>query len=251
MKSIATSLLILLSGSASVFAGCGSYSAPLETTDSPWEIRSALYGWGQALDGDVGIGRLNADLNLDFKDILEDLDIAAMGLVEIGRGRWSVLVDFNYAEISDSVTPFPRRPALSADFEQKQFLGNFLAIYQLIEKPEMSLDVMAGARVNWIDAELDAGPGFSKDDAWVDPIIGARFQAPLGGDFFFRALGDIGGFGAASDLTWQAMAGFGWQFNQSGAVLLGYRAISTDYDNGSFSYDVTAHGPVLGVEFKF
>jgi hypothetical protein len=33
--------------------------------------------------------------------------------------------------------------------------------------------------------------------------------------------------------------------------LIGYRALGTDYEDGAFEYDVTAHGPVLGVEFTF
>lgn len=254
MNLLSKPLLLMLACVSPLSAGTSSEiplnnAAPAETDD--WTFRSAMYVWGQALDGDVGIGRLNADVNVDFKDILEDLDIAAMGVFEVGRGRWSVLADLSYAEISDSVSPFPKLPSRSVNFEQKQFLGNFLLIYQLLQKDSMKLDVFAGTRVNWLDVDIDAGPGFSRDKAWADPLIGARFEAPVGEDFFFRALGDVGGFGVASDLTWQTIAGFGWRFSATGDVLLGYRAIGTDYQDGNFSYDVTAHGPVLGLEFKF
>jgi hypothetical protein len=47
------------------------------------------------------------------------------------------------------------------------------------------------------------------------------------------------------------MAGFGWRFSGNGNALIGYRAIGTDYADGDFEYDVTAHGPVIGVEFSF
>lgn len=253
MKSISKSLLLLLANVSALSAG-----TPTESTittppadDDGWQFRSALYGWGQAFNGEVGIRGLEADVNIDFKDILEDLNFAAMGVFEISKGRWSLLADLNYAEVGDSVSPLPATPNLIVDYEQKQFLGNFLAIYQVIGNPEMKLDVFGGARVNWIDFELSAGPGITKDETWVDPVIGARFEAPLPNDFFFRALGDIGGFGAASHFTWQALAGFGWRFSDSGALLLGYRALGTDYQDGNFSYDMTTHGPVLGVEFKF
>lgn len=254
MQPIARNLLILAACSTRLLGGT-SAEAPISITppaeDGGWRVHTALYGWAQALDGEVGIGRLEADVSLDFKDILENLDIAAMGMIEVGRGRWSLLADFNYAEISDSVTPFPRFPGFSVDFEQKQFLGNFLVTYNVVDCSELKLDLMAGTRVNWIDAELDLRRKISRDDAWADPVVGARFQMPIGNGFFFRAAGDIGGFGAASDLTWQALAGVGWNFRENSAVVLAYRAIGTDYDNGNFSYDMTAQGPLLGLEFRF
>lgn len=73
----------------------------------------------------------------------------------------------------------------------------------------------------------------------------------MGEQVYFRAAGDIGGFGAASDLTWQAMAGFGWRFSENGGAFLGYRAIGTDYEDGGFTYDMVVHGPLLGLEFVF
>jgi hypothetical protein len=224
---------------------------------SEWEIRTALYGWAQSLDGDVGIGPVDTPVDIPFKDILEDLDIAFMAAIEItppsptgGESRWSVLADLNYAEISDTVSPLGLGPGI--DFEQKQFLGNFLAVFQVWETPQADLDLFAGARVNWIEASLGIGRfGRSADKSWVDPLLGARFQADLGQDFFFRALGDIGGFGVSSDITWQGLAGFGYRVMDHGAILAGYRAIGTDYSDGGFRYDVVSHGPVLGFEYRF
>ena len=69
--------------------------------------------------------------------------------------------------------------------------------------------------------------------------------------FFSRGVGDIGGFGITSDLTWQAMAILGYHINESGSVILGYRGIGTDYTDGDFGYDVINHGVVLGFEYKF
>ena len=103
-----------------------------------------------------------------------------------------------------------------------------------------------------MDLELDTVLGtFGDDKTWIDPVIGLRYQRSLSESFFFRAVSDIGGFGVSSDLTWQAFGGLGWRFSDSGNALIGYRALGTDYEDGAFEYDVTAHGPVLGVEFTF
>jgi hypothetical protein len=34
-------------------------------------------------------------------------------------------------------------------------------------------------------------------------------------------------------------------------MVAGYRAMSVDYENGDFVFDVVQHGPVIGGEFRF
>jgi hypothetical protein len=91
----------------------------------------------------------------------------------------------------------------------------------------------------------------SADKTWVDPIIGFRVHHDITDKFFVRALADIGGFGISSDLTWQAMASLGYRINDKASVGLGYRAISTDFTSGGTTYDVTSHGLLLGLEYRF
>jgi opacity protein-like surface antigen len=78
----------------------------------------------------------------------------------------------------------------------------------------------------------------------TDPLLAFADDADAG-------FGDIGGFDVSSELTWQAMAGFGYRVMDNGAILLGYRGIGTDYTDGGFTYDVVAHGPVIGFEYHF
>lgn len=220
----------------------------LETTD--WKFRVALYGWAQSLDGDVTVRGFTAPVDLKFDDLVQDLDMAFMGLAELSHGRWGLLVDVNYADISDSLT-LPLRGG-TIEFNMRQWLINSYLTYGVVRDDATVFDVFAGARLNSMELELDTGLGTrSNDKTWVDPLVGLRFQRNLSPSFFFRAVGDIGGFGVSSDLTWQAMAGLGWRFSDNGSALLGYRVIDTDYDHGDFKYDITADGPVLGVEFTF
>ena len=242
-----------LAGSSAPAIDQTTLTTPAEA--SPWTVRTALYGWAQGLDGDISVYGKSAAVDIGFDDIVQDLDFAAMGVIEIGHGRWSFMADINYAKISDGDTKGP----ITLDVENTQFLGNFIVAYQTIRTADITLDPYAGARVNSIDLQLDVdnsttlGKDFSRSQGktWVDPIIGGRFQAELSDRFFFRAVGDIGGFGIASDLTWQAMAGFGYRVTENGSLLAGYRSIGTDYTDGGFTYDVVAHGPIIGFEYKF
>lgn len=225
----------------------------LNSTDpSRWEFRGDVYAWAQSLDGDIGMGRLSIPVDIGFTDILENLDISFMGAFEARRGKWGFMADVVYAEISADGALFAGLAPF--EFTQQQLLTNLILSYSVVDSNPVKFDVYAGTRINSIDVEINSPRprlNRSRDESWVDPIVGARLQVELGGAFFIRAVGDIGGFDVASDLTWQAMAGFGYRVSENGSLLLGYRSIGTDYSDGGFSYDVTASGPVLGFEYKF
>ncbi len=251
-----TNILTAMLALASLPAFAGSTAPAIDqtaitTTEAPeWSLRFDIYGWAQALDGDIDIRRLSVPVDVGFDDILENLDIAVMGAVAVNYGRWSFLADFNYAEIEADATLL--RGRIPVEFTQQQFLGNFTVGYGVVQSGTTTFEVYGGVRVNAIDVELDFGKfDRSTDKSWVDPIIGARFQTDLSDKWFVRAVGDIGGFGVASDFTWQAMAGVGYRVTGNGALLLGYRGIGTDYTDGGFTYDIVAHGPVIGFECKF
>ena len=230
---------------------------PVATTaESGREVRAALYGWGSALDGDVTLRGFNVPVNSGFDDVLDNLDYAVMGVVEIGRGKWSFLADLFLAQLGASSS----KRDLDYDIQLNQFMGNFTITYNVINDPRMRFDMFAGARVNSLDADLDITRTgilreltFSGTDSktWVDPVIGARFQQELSDWFFVRALADIGGFGVSSDLTWQALAALGYHISDAASVAIGYRGIGTDYEDGDFGYDVVSHGLFLGFEYKF
>lgn len=256
MKTKITILSGLLLGSILCSAGTSSpsFEEPLAPAAeaSPWSCKVGVYGWLQAVEGDVAARGISTPVDISITKILENLDVAVMGVVEIGHGRWSFLADSNYVELSvNEPTPFGLI-APSLDVNYTEFVGNYVIAYEVMKTTSQKFDVYAGIRATWLELEFDLGPFNRSDDkGWVDPIIGARYQADLGHSFFLRALGDIGGFSVSSDLTWQAMAGFGYRFNDRCSALLTYRAISTDYSSGAFVFDVISHGPLLGVEFKF
>jgi hypothetical protein len=94
---------------------------------------------------------------------------------------------------------------------------------------------------------------------WIDPVIGGRVrhQVAPGESITLRA--DIGGFGIASDRTWQAIGTYEWQIMQFASwtldAYIGYRALYVDYTKGTgatkYEYDVLQHGPVIGATVRF
>jgi hypothetical protein len=69
--------------------------------------------------------------------------------------------------------------------------------------------------------------------------------------------GDVGGFGVGSGFAWQAVGTLRWQASEGHGVLVAYRYIAMDYDNGrnkdgkDFEYDMTVAGPASGFAFAF
>lgn len=220
--------------------------------DSEWHLHIATYAWLQALDGDVTVAGTTSALDLSFSDIADYLDMGLMGAVGVQYDRWGFLVDFNYADLSANIpTPLGIVAPFIA-YDQEQWLVNGVVSYTAIHNETTSLDVFAGARLNAIKVDLGINAvTLTSNQDWLDPIIGLRFQQAISESLFLRLVGDIGGFGLSSDFTWQAMGVLGWRFRDNGSFILGYRAIDTDYSQGTFAYDINAHGPLLGIELQF
>ncbi len=257
LKTILASAVLL----AGLPAAAGTTIAALDqpqitgTTDSGWRVSTSMYVWTTRLDGDMTIHGTTVPVDVPFNKIFDNLKFTFMGLMEVGKGKWSFMSDIFYAKLEPSVST----PQADFDSQIEQFIGNFAVFYHVVENPTTRLDAYAGARVNWMETDVKIKgkvPGVvdineSADKTWVDPIIGFRVHHDLTGKFFVRALADIGGFDISSDLTWQAMVSLGYRIHDKASLGLGYRAISTDYTSGGSNYDVTSHGFLLGLEYRF
>ena len=203
-------------------------ASPAPAQENPCSFRASLYGWMQSLDGTVGVRGIESDVNIPFKDIVDDLNFGAMGVPELRYKRWAITADMVHADLRGSAdTPFQIFFS-KVDYEQKQFLCNFVPSYLLVDSPRFKLDLYAGARVNCLDAEVT--------------LIGKRLPLPPSFPPFIVPNRDFGG-----SKTWVDPI-VGGKFQANG---VGYRAPGTDYSSGGFKYDVTASGPVIGSEIRF
>lgn len=226
-------------------------------TDDGWSLRAAAYGWATEFDGEMVLRDHVVPVEIGFEDIIDHIDFAFMALVEVRKDKWSLIGDFFYAKLSMETS----NRFASFDSELEQFIGNFAVSYRWMETPGRYLDTYAGVRVNWVETDVginvriddifEADRNASASHSWADPVIGFRFHQKINEKYFFRALGDVGGFGVESDSTWQAMAALGYSINEKSSILLGYRAIGNDYTQSELTYDVTTHGFLIGYEMKF
>jgi hypothetical protein len=211
-----------------------------------WSFEASINLFLAGLSGDVAVRGQPADLKASFGDIAKHLDLAAAGRVTVGYDRWSLSTEFSYMSLGASRGP------VSAHMDQ--WLVEPSVGYRCCKYAQ----VFAGARYNNLHGEISGPFGRlpSGTQAWWDPIIGLNLSLPLvRNKLSFDGRFDVGGFGAGSDLTWQAYPHLNWRFAKWGSVQLGYRWLGTDYHTGSgrslFKYDVIAQGPQLSVTVTF
>ena len=84
---------------------------------------------------------------------------------------------------------------------------------------------------------------------------GATGFRPLGADWEPVTKGDIGGFGVGSDFAWHVTAFAVWNFFDYATLMLGFRYLDVDYDDGNgagrFLWDVSESGPAAGLAWRF
>lgn len=129
-------------------ARAGEASAPPELTlaePARWEFTISSPGFLAGLDGTIGINGLEADVDLGFDQILENLDMVFALRLEARKGRFGVYGELIYLSISDGAQLRGRlinNVALQVD----EYLADAGASWRLVDRPTFTLDVVAGTR---------------------------------------------------------------------------------------------------------
>jgi hypothetical protein len=223
---------------------------------------------------------------------------ALMGFFEARKGRFSLFTDVVWEDLGfpghyqRSGSPFRRLPNVNIsvranaqlDYEQliiQSGIAYEVARWQGTASAYTALDLMGSARY-WneetdinlkisgvLTADLERlGLQVQRSRSrviaksgtleWVDPVIGMRLRHQMASGSELALLGDIGGFGAGSEFSWQVVGTYGFDVMCFGTPLrtvLGYRALAVEYsEDGRFgknALDVVQHGPVMGVSLRW
>jgi hypothetical protein len=215
-----------------------------------WRQYGGLYFMAAGLDGKATVDGVDANVDVDFADILDHLDFGAMAVyrAESKSSMWTL--DAIYMGLGAEKDDGPLSTKVGFDELVVEAAGGWRVTPQT--------DVFAGLRYWSLEADVDidgGGPGIDADGSqhWIDPLIGARHTFQISEPWSVTLRGDVGGFGVGSDFSWQAVARVSWEFSESAWLTLGYRVVDVDYRDGSgsdeFRYDVTTSGFLLGVIF--
>jgi len=292
------SAIVLLSASIAL-AGTESYdykAAPPPPPES-WcvtppdtEFRIGIPGWLTGLEGDFGVRGIVTDQDVKFTDILKRLDMIAVGSLYARYHRWEIFADGQYMKLSDTAV-LPGLLFDTARVSLKSAFAEAFVGYRVINCEKASVSVFAGARYNYMSADLqiakDSDPRFpvlrellgiplslrtSGSIDWVDPVIGMKGKLHIWKPVSLWAEGDVGGFDAngdsafaltrkprrpvleqvsSSDWSYQVQGGVEIQLTQWMWSQLGWRYLKYDYVTGGFTNKTALNGPYIETGINF
>ena len=259
---------------------------PASLAQSPadhWRFGITPYFWFLNLEGNLRYSPIaggSPHVEISNSDLLDSLDFGIMLTGEARKGRWSIFTDVIYLDLSsldsrvndiDFNLGGPGNPT-SVDNDAgtssslKAWLLTLAGSFGVVEERAVTLEILGGFRYLSLDVSTDwqltttvTGPGpgqvFQRtgsisetQDAW-DAIVGVRGRVRLwDSSWTIPYYIDIGT--GSSDLTWQGMVGLSYGFNW-GEIMINYRYLDYDMDEGGLFDDLTLEGPGVGITFRF
>lgn len=217
-----------------------------------------------------------------------------MTAFEVRNDRFAILGDFVYMKIGANkgaarvVTLGPIATldvSANLDATVKMIITELAGAYEIARwgspaATMSSIDVYGGGRLWWQQAEASLNVGAtlaaqlpqhafsisgdraiarSGDVTWIDPMVGLRLRHQFTPGHELTVSGDVGGFGAGSQFSWQAVGAYRFEFHRTASTtwsgLLGYRALYVDYSKGEgttlYAFDMLQHGPIVGLSLRF
>ena len=244
--------------SATILLACVCLTNSVQAQDFPdeadWKITAYL--WAQAIDGIVGIGPIEADMDLSFSDLLSALNIGGAVAFRRDWGKNIIVADLNYYSLSPDDVDTPLGGTISTDLDQP------LLQFMYGRKTALSNGYFAwlvGARYVELDTKLTWKPNLPGDinikrtrsasPDFTDFLVGGLYNRSLGDKWSMNLQGDIGVGG--SDNSWNAQVFFNRKLNSGNALVLGLRVMDIDFEDKLpndefFKYDARMTGLTLG-----
>lgn len=227
--------------------------APAGAAAQDWSGQATVYGWGAGVGGDFTPFTGGPELSFDksLSEVLEDLDAAFFATGLLRRNDLVLFGDLTYSASSREGLIPPGAPA-SGEVTIRSLT---LAAGRRFDAGDgSSVDVLGGLRAWRLDGQVSvpaAAVDVAPEKNFVDPIFAVRGNIPLSDRWSALGYADIGGFGAGSDLTWQASLTANFAATENLYLSVGYRHLYLDYEDNGTVFEGSMSGPLLGATWRF
>ncbi len=265
-------VLALAAGAA--LPGAAAAQTPATWTPGKWYFGAELYAYLPSIGGTTKfpVATGGSSINVDADTIIDNLKFTIMGAFAAHNGRWGFFTDILYLDVGgdksktrdfsiDGVN-LPETATADLSLDVKGTVWTIAGLYRVVANPELTMDVLAGARMisvtptlGWsFSTSIPPLPGRDgskevKQTNW-DGIIGVRGRYTFGSDrqWFLPYYLDVGT--GESDLTWQAMGGIGYSYH-SWDFTAAWRYLDYKFKSGDPVTDMNFNGPMLGVVYRW
>ncbi|MGC2282757.1 MAG: hypothetical protein WA603_22280 [Candidatus Acidiferrales bacterium] len=228
------------------------FAADSTASESDWHFAVTPYLWFAGAHGNVG-GPNGGEVGFSASpgDLLSHFRIGLMGVVEPRYKRIVMPLDVFWIRLG-SDRALPNTPGQGvANLRATEFFLTQKVGYRVIDQEKIKIDALAGFRywhfgqsVSFTTNALN----FSGSQNWVDPVVGGRITGILTPKFVVNIGGDVGGWGAGSQIDYQIFGAVGYRIKPAIALQVGYRYLYFDYRKSSGLYfNAATSGVVAGV----
>jgi len=206
-------------------------AAPLANAQE-WDWSLTPYLWATSIDGDAGVGPIQADLSVDFGDILDVMKGAALVHVEAQKDGQGYFGDLVYLSVE-------------ADHDRvRTELDTTIVEFGHLRRASR-IGIEFGIRYWDLDLEIDPTtlPTAQGESDWVDGFVGIRSVREINDKWNLTTRANIGAGGA--DFTYGVGVIFGREIGSSGQFVAGVKLLDIDYE------DTTANGRPFTLDSMF
>jgi hypothetical protein len=223
--------------------------------DTGWHFAVSPYLWFPGVHGTLGARNQSASIHASPGDLLSHFRFGLMGAVEPRYKRFVMPFDMMWIRLEDDkgIPNLGDTVDRSVTVKATEFLLTQKVGYRVIDSEKIKIDALAGFRYWHLGESLTFNPSginFSPSQNWVDPLVGARIQFALSPKIAVNVLGDVGGWGAGSQLDYQFAALLGYKIKPKLALQAGFRYLYVDYTNGARFATVVTSGVIFGLTYN-
>jgi hypothetical protein len=200
--------------------------------DPDWKV--SIYLWTLGIEGDIGIGPINAGIDLSFSDLFDALNYGGAVVMRRDWGRNVLVADLSYFSLSPDDVTGPLGGKISTDLNLPllQFYYGRKTMLEaghagwLVGARYIKMDLTMGFKPN-----LPSEPTFRRSAApdLTDFIVGGFYNRSINENWMFNLQGDIGTGG--SDTTWNVQLIFQRKLQSGNMISMGIRVMDIDFDD--------------------
>ena len=188
------------------------------SSDDRWHVDSNSYFWLPGVRGTLSVLGRTVGIHASAIDLAKNARLGIMHSYDFSYNRFVIPVDIFFVRLkADKSLPFPGLMATTATATVNELILTPKIGYRLIDtRTGIKVTAVTGVRYWHVGESLGFSPNplnlnISRSQNWADPLVGANIHVPLTPKIVADIQGDVGGWGAGSQLEYQIVGLLGYK----------------------------------------